>query len=122
MGIPRDYTVDGYSNFVFTTKSGKPIAPNGFNNAMKNITEAYNRHEISKAESEKRPPVLMPHISAYTFRHTACTRMAEAGMQPKTLQYILGHHDISITMNVYNHAQYDNVKKEIESLEQQKII
>ena len=36
-----------------------------------------------------------------------------------TLQYILGHSDMSITMNVYTHAQYDNVKKEIEDMEQQ---
>ena len=71
------------------------------------------------AESEKREPVLLPHMSAHTFRHTACTRMAEAGVQPKALQYILGHSDMSITMNVYTHAQCDNVKKEIENMEQQ---
>lgn len=122
MGIPRNYIVDNYSNFIFTTKSGKPIAPNGFNNAMKNIVEAYNKREVRNAEYEKRQPILLPHISAHTFRHTACTRMAEAGIQPKTLQYILGHSDMSITMNVYTHAQYDNVKKEMENMEQLKAI
>lgn len=122
MGISRDYKVGNHSNFVFTTKSGRPIAPNGFNNAMKNIVEAYNKCEIAKAESEKRQPVLLPHISAHTFRHTACTRMAEAGIKPKTLQYLLGHSDMSITMNVYTHAQYDNIKKEVENIEQLKAI
>ena len=89
---------------------------------MKNIVQAYNKLENIKAESEKRQPLFLPHISAHTFRHTACTRMAEAGIQPKTLQYILGHSDMSITMNVYTHAQYDNVKKEVESIEQLKVI
>ncbi len=122
MGIPRDYNVNGYSRFVFVTKSGKPIAPNGFNNMLKNLVNAYNKRETIMAESEKREPILLPHISAHTFRHTACTRMAEAGVQPKTLQYILGHSDMSITMNVYTHAQYDNVKKEIENMEQRQVV
>lgn len=117
MGTPRDYNVDGYSKFVFTTKSGKPIAPNGFNNAMKNIVEAYNKRETMTSESEKRQPVLLPHISAHTFRHTGCTRMAEAGVDIKVLQKIMGHSDISITMDVYNHVYDDRIKNEIEKLE-----
>lgn len=117
MGIPRDYTVDGYNRFIFTTKSGKPIAPNGFNNAMKNIVNAYNKYETKKAEEEKRSPVLLPHISAHTFRHTGCTRMAEAGIDIKVLQRIMGHSDISITMDVYNHVNDDRIQNELEKLE-----
>ncbi len=117
MGTPRDYTVDGYNRFVFTTRSGKPIAPNGFNNAMKNIVKAYNRQETIKAELEKRQPVLLPHISAHTFRHTGCTRMAEAGIDIKVLQRIMGHSDISVTMDVYNHVNEDRIQNELEKLE-----
>lgn len=117
MGTPRDYTVDGYSNFIFTTKSGKPIAPNGFNNAMKNVVEAYNKRETMMAESDNRQPVLLPHISAHTFRHTGCTRMAEAGIDIKVLQRIMGHSDISITMDVYNHVNDDRIQNELEKLE-----
>ena len=117
MGIPRDYEVDGYSKFVFTTKNGKPIAPNGFNNAMKNIVQAYNKRETIISESENRQPVLLPHISAHTFRHTGCTRMAEAGVDIKVLQKIMGHSDISITMDVYNHVNEDRIQNEIEKLE-----
>lgn len=117
MGTPRDYTVDGYSKFIFTTKSGKPIAPNGFNNAMKNVVEAYNKRETMMAESDNRQPVLLPHISAHTFRHTGCTRMAEAGIDIKVLQRIMGHSDISITMDVYNHVNDDRIQNELEKLE-----
>ena len=117
MGTPRDYTVDGYSKFIFTTKSGKPIAPNGFNNAMKNVVETYNKRETMMAESDNRQPVLLPHISAHTFRHTGCTRMAEAGIDIKVLQRIMGHSDISITMDVYNHVNDDRIQNELEKLE-----
>lgn len=118
LGTTRDYEIDGYSNFVFTTKSGKPIAPNGFNNALKNIVNAYNRLEKIYAENEKRDPVLLPHISAHTFRHTGCTRMAEAGMDIKVLQYIMGHSDISITMDVYNHVEESRIENEMKKIEQ----
>lgn len=117
MGTPRDYTVDGYSKFIFTTKSGKPIAPNGFNNAMKNVVETYNKRETMMAESDNRQPVLLPHISAHTFRHTGCTRMAEAGIDIKVLQRIMGHSDIAITMDVYNHVNDDRIQNELEKLE-----
>lgn len=117
MGIPRDYMVDGYNRFIFTTKTGKPIAPNGFNNVMKNVVGAYNKQETILAESENRQPVLLPHISAHTFRHTGCTRMAEAGIDIKVLQNIMGHSDISITMDVYNHVNEDRIQNELEKLE-----
>ena len=35
-------------------------------------------------------------------RHTACTRMAECGMDVKVLQYIMGHAHIEVTMEVYD--------------------
>ena len=66
---------------------------------------------------EKRTPLLLPHISAHTLRHTACTRMAECGIDIKVLQSIMGHSDITITMNIYNHASYERDQQEIIRLE-----
>ncbi len=54
-------------------------------------------------------PSLSPHIC----RHTYCTNMARAGMNPKTLQYLMGHSDISITMNVYTHLGLNDAKEEM---------
>ena len=54
-----------------------------------------------------------PHI----LRHTACTRMAEAGIDPKTLQYIMGHSDISTTMDIYNHVDSVRVQNEMKKFE-----
>ena len=118
LGIDHDVEVEGYKNFVFTSKSGRPLAPNAINKILLNIVNAYNKQERKLAEKENRKPDLMPDISAHILRHTDCTRMAESGMDPKVLQYIMGHEDASTTMNVYNHiSSLDRVKKEMERIE-----
>lgn len=35
-------------------------------------------------------------------------------MNPKTLQYLMGHSDISVTMNTYTHLGLEDAKDEIE--------
>ena len=71
-----------------------------------------------KAKEERRKPVLLPHISAHILRHTGCTRMAEAGMDPKVLQYIMGHADVTITMGIYNHVcGKERVAREMKKLD-----
>lgn len=52
------------------------------------------------------------HFSMHTLRHTFATRCIEAGMKPKTLQMILGHSNIGITMNLYVHVTDDEKAKE----------
>lgn len=59
----------------------------------------------------------LPHISAHILRHTACTRLAESGIDPKTLQYIMGHSSIAVTMDIYNHVDTVRVKNEMEKAE-----
>ena len=39
--------------------------------------------------------------------------MAKSGMNPKPLQYIMGHSDISVTLNTYTHVQFDDAKQEL---------
>ena len=117
LGIKSGGEVDGYSGFVFTTRKGKPIQPNCLNRVLDNIVRTYNNEETKTAEKEKREPLLIPRISAHTLRHTACTRMAEKGMDVKTLQYIMGHSNISVTMDVYNHVDKRRVADEVKRLE-----
>ena len=45
----------------------------------------------------------MPNITPHVCRHTYCSIQARAGMYPKTLQYLMGHSDIGVTMNTYTH-------------------
>lgn len=118
LGISRDIEVEGLSGFVFTSKNGKPLAPNAFNNILYNIVEVYNKDELAAAKKEHRLPELLPKFSAHVLRHTGCTRMAEAGINPKVLQYVMGHADSSITMNVYNHiAERELVKEEMKKMD-----
>ena len=44
---------------------------------------------------------------------TFCSNMAKSGMNPKHLQYIMGHSDISVTLNVYTHVQFDDAQAEL---------
>jgi len=44
--------------------------------------------------------------------------MVKSGMNPKTLQYLMGHSDISVTMNVYTHIGFDDVEEELKRMEE----
>lgn len=58
--------------------------------------------------------IQMPTVTPHVCRHTFCSNMAKSGMNPKTLQYIMGHSDISVTLNIYTHVGFDDVKAEME--------
>jgi site-specific recombinase XerD len=42
--------------------------------------------------------------------------MAKSGMNPKTLQYLMGHADISVTLNTYTHVSFEDVRAEVTQL------
>ena len=84
---------------------------------FKSIIGAYNKLETERAEKEFRIPVLLPHISAHILRHTACTRLAESGLEPKVLQYIMGHANISVTMDIYTHLDFSQIQKKMEEVQ-----
>ena len=56
----------------------------------------------------------IPRSSMHVLRHTFATRCIEGGMKPKTLQRILGHSNIGITMNLYVHITEDEKQREID--------
>lgn len=113
-GWRTNIEIDGYSDFVFSTKNKNPIMPSAVNNLLLNIVNRYN--------NTKDRELVLPHISAHNLRHTACTRMAEAGVDPKVLQYIMGHSNISVTMDVYNHASSERNRKEMDKLEKIRLL
>lgn len=77
--------------------------PGALNNVLYNTVNAFNLQGTDNARKEKREPELLPKISAHILRHTGCTRMAESGMDMKVVQYLMGHANIDVTMDVYNH-------------------
>ena len=117
LGLQSNVEIGGRSGFIFNTKHGRPIMPAGVNSFLKNIVNAYNKKESKLAEEEKREPELMPPISSHTLRHTGCTRLGENNVNPKVMQYVMGHSDAQITMNVYNHiAEKSHVENEMSKM------
>lgn len=60
--------------------------------------------------------VPLPKNTPHVCRHTYCSNMALAGMNPKTLQYLMGHSDIGVTLNTYTHLKYDDAKEEVQKM------
>lgn len=109
--------VDGYSGFIFQNRFGDCISPHCINRAIERISRDYNAAESVHAEEEHREPVLLPHFTAHNLRHTFCTRFCENETNLKVIQEIMGHADISTTMNVYNEATKEKKKASILNLE-----
>lgn len=103
--------IDGYRGFIFTNRYGYVHNPQTINRAIKRIYTAYNEQETAQAKKEHREPLLLPHFSIHNLRHTFCTRFCENEPNVKVVQEIMGHADISTTMDVYNEAS-EKKKKE----------
>lgn len=73
--------------------------------------EKYMEHIVQKYNKIYR--IQMPKVTPHVCRHTFCSNMAKSGMNPKTLQYIMGHADISVTLNTYTHVKFDDAKDEL---------
>lgn len=100
--------IDGYSGFLCFDKDGKPMVAMHW--------EKYFQHAVDRYNSIYR--VQLPKISPHVCRHTYCSNMAKSGMNPKVLQYLMGHSDISVTLNTYTHLKLDDAKEEMEKLAQ----
>ena len=72
----------------------------------------------SHARRRRKPSMSMPNITPHVCRHTYCSNQAKAGMYPKTLQYLMGHSDISVTMNTYTHLGLEDAVDEMNRMQQ----
>lgn len=95
--------IDGHVGFLFLDKNDMPMVALHWEKYMQHIIQKYNK--IYKIQ--------MPKVTPHVCRHTFCSNMAKSGMNPKTLQYIMGHSDISVTLNTYTHVNFDDAKKEL---------
>lgn len=95
--------IDGYSGFLYLDKNGMPMVALHWEKYFQHICEKYNK--IYRLQ--------MPKVTPHVCRHTFCSRMAAARMNPKTLQYIMGHSDIGVTLNTYTHLGFDEVVEEM---------
>lgn len=98
--IDIEYTVNGVSGFILLDKNGKPQPPARLTHAMKYASDKYN---------QQHPECPLPTITPHVLRHTFCTNMVKAGVDIKTLQYVMGHATVGMTIDRYTHTNRDEV-------------
>ena len=103
-GVKTETIIDGYSGFLLLDKNDSPKVALHIENEMRWAMKKYQKLHPDKP---------LPHITPHVFRHTFCTNMANAGMDIKTLQYVMGHSDVGVTLNVYTHASYDRAAEQM---------
>lgn len=92
--------VDGYAGFLFLDKYGKPKAAMHLQNYMRRMQRKYAELYGNSV------PKVTPHV----LRHTFCTNAQQSGIDVKSLQAIMGHSNVSVTLDVYTHTDYDMVE------------
>ena len=107
-GIKCVQVIEGYTDFVFLNKNGKIFCQESINRVLARIVEDYN---CSININDTSSPAI-PHITSHSLRHTYATILCERGVSLKTMQYLLGHKDISTTMDIYARVSQDFVFKE----------
>lgn len=100
--------VDGKTGFLFLTCKGLTTSRRVWEGRFERICKEYNKiHTIQ-----------MPNVTPHICRHTFCSKMANAGMNPKALQYLMGHSNIKETLNVYAHTHDVDADSEFRRIEQ----
>lgn len=99
--------VDGYTGFLFLDDKGLPLVAMHWEHRFNHMVKRYN--DIYRVQ--------MPNITPHVCRHTYCSNMAKSGMNPKTLQYLMGHSDIGVTLNTYTHLGLEDAEDELKRLE-----
>ena len=102
----KEPMIDGKVGFLYLDKNDMPMVALHWEKYFQHICEKYNK--IYKAE--------MPKVTPHVCRHTFCSNMAKSGMNPKTLQKIMGHSDIGVTLNTYTHVGFEDIQKEMKKI------
>ena len=95
-----------FQNLVFVTKNNQPTQQFLINQCMQLVIQNMNKAGIDFSP-----------FTLHTLRHTFATRAIECGMNPKTLQKLLGHGTLQMTMDLYCHVTEDTLFSEMEKFE-----
>lgn len=98
--------IDGYTDFIFVNRFGNVQHQGTLNKAIRRIIRDCNSELIERGSNADHL-VILPHFSCHSLRHTFATRMCEKGVNIKVIQDVMGHTDISTTMNIYTDATKD---------------
>ena len=99
----KEPVIDEYKGFLFLDKKDMP-----------EVALHWEKHfEWALAKHNRIYKEQLPKITPHVCRHTYCSNMAKSGMNPKTLQYLMGHSDIGVTLNTYTHLGAEDAKEEL---------
>ena len=81
---------EGYNecDYVYVTEEGNAYDPDS---VTKQLSRFLKKHKLAS-------------FSLHELRNTYCTMLFRAGFDMKTAQYLMGHKNIRMTMDLYNHA------------------
>ena len=102
----KEPMIGKYVGFLYLDKNGMPMVALHWQKYFDHICEKYNK--IYREQ--------IPKITPHVCRHTYCTNMALAGMNPKTLQYLMGQSEIGVTLDVYTHVSFEDARDEVEKM------
>ena len=94
----------GMENLVFCSKTNNPIHESNIRTSIRYLIQKINREH---------PDLQMEPFTPHSLRHTFATKAIAKGMRPKTLQKILGHTSLSMTMDLYCHVENCTLKEEM---------
>ncbi|WP_282804466.1 tyrosine-type recombinase/integrase [Clostridium tetani] len=89
------------NDYIFSDKLGNPLDPKRIPRNFKSI--------LKKAG--------LKAIKFHSLRHTYATRLFEADVPIKTVQALMGHSDITTTMNIYTHVMPEQKNKAVEKID-----
>ena len=87
-------------DFIMTRNNGKFIEPSTYRNKYKKLLKELN----------------IEYKNYHCLRHTFATRCIQIGMDVKSLSEILGHSNVSITLEIYVHSSFETKKKFLNKL------
>lgn len=99
--------IDGRVGFLYLDKNQKPLVALHWEHYFKAICNKYKKTHTDE----------LPRITPHVCRHTYCTAMVEKGVNPKVLQILMGHAEVSTTLAVYTHIHKETLWEEVKRIE-----
>lgn len=94
----------GMEDLVFCSKTNNPIHESNIRGAIRYLVDKINMEN---------PDLNFKSFTPHGLRHTFATKAIAKGMRPKTLQKILGHNSLQMTMDLYCHVEHNTLREEM---------
>lgn len=99
-------SIGGYSNFLLLNTKGQPMYGVAYVSISTQIVKNHNKCHDKQ----------LPHITPHMLRHTFCTQLANINMNPINLQALMGHSNVSLTLNLFAYSSIEGIQAELEWL------